>query len=108
MSVFFRQQPHLTLAQLAHAWAPEVDPRDPDAVNRLAHILKLDIANGLFDAVAGKPGFSIVMAGGLSGAINGRNAVEFLQAKLASDYIVVTKEAALDFARRRGLPAPSW
>jgi len=108
MSVLFRQQRHLTLAQLERVWGHELHPKDPDAASHLSHILKLDIVNGLLDSVGEGPGFYIVTGGGIPASISGRNAAEFVQGKLASQYIVVMKEAVLDFARRREISPPSW
>src|SRR3954465_6481179 len=106
VSILFRQQPFLTIAQLVLAWARELDPNDPSLVPSLTHVLKQDIANGRLDNAGPlqngeTQGIYLITPAGKAGYVKGHQIkLGILQTDWVSDRIIVMPEAALDFARR--------
>jgi hypothetical protein len=120
LSILFRAEKGLTVAQLAQAWASEL-PGAEGNVGRyeqdLVRLLVQDMVNCRFDNTGplcdgGRLGLRIILpdctVGFLEGdAIKGVMGAGGIEPYLL-DRIVVTKEAVLDFASRRELPPPSW
>jgi hypothetical protein len=113
-SIVFRQRPFLTLAELIVTWARELDPNDPTIVAALAHILKQDIANGRLDNAGPlengeTQGIYLITPANKAGYVKGRDIdLRILRTDWISDQIIVMREAALDFARRQGIPLSWW
>jgi len=117
MSKLFRTKDHLTLAQLARAWSSELlEPgEDPTRWEReLIHILQEDILNGRLDN-SGPPrngcrlGLRWIGPDNKPRFIEGRELLEAFRAgPRVLDYVIVMKEAVLNFAERRQLRRPSW
>jgi len=120
MSVIFRTKDHLTIAQLAWSWARELAPDEKDFEHEHANLVQTileDVVNGRFDEAGPlrdgrRLGLRIIIEGKGPGFIEGHELRPLLVRGPAFswflDLIVTTKEAALDFARRRKLPTPSW
>jgi len=118
MSQLFRTKDHLTLAQLARAWSSELveageDPRQREQY--LVHLLQEDIVNGRLDDTGplhnnARLGLRCIRPDGNAGLVEGRQLLEFFGPgqNWALDYVIITKEAVLNFAKRRELTAPSW
>jgi hypothetical protein len=113
LSILFSQKTFLTVPQLTGAWATELGAPEYE----LRHELLEDIVNGRFDASGPRYGGQqsglrlITPPEGRVGFITGQEVRALIQPGLKPwplDWIVVMKEAVLDFARRRGLPPPSW
>jgi hypothetical protein len=108
----------MTIAQLARAWSYELgrDRDDPKHRERdLVHILLEDIINGRLDSSGPdrngqRLGLRWVTDNREAAYVEGTNLRELIGVKptWVLDNVVVMKEAALDFARRRRLPLPSW
>ena len=119
MSKVYRTKGFLTIAQVAHSWAPElVGPGEHvlHCEQNLAHELVEDVLNGRFDA-------SGPLSDGQNSAIHlitpdnkaaiiekGQELAELAAANpgFFSHHVVLMKEAVLGFAKRRQLPQPSW
>jgi hypothetical protein len=118
MTSLFRSKEGLSIPMLAPAWALELAKGggDPNQYEQdLVHILVEDIINGRLDDTGPERNGRRL---GLRLELNGRPC--FIEGRELRDLIccpipaislhriVVMKEAALDFARRREVPAPSW
>jgi len=119
MSILFRTQERLTIFDLTHAWGSELaeDGESEQHVQDLARILLQDIVNGCLDESGPlrngrRLGVGVITADYKIGFIEGHYFLDLVKSELMRDwclhYIVVMKEAALDFARRREIPPPSW
>jgi len=118
MSVLFRKERWLTVAQLTRAWGRELaNPGEADQyIQDLVHILLTDISNGRLDDSGPlredqRSGLRLITPENKAGIVKGHHVRDLLrtsQISWASDHIVVMKEAVLDFAKRRELPPPSW
>jgi hypothetical protein len=118
MSKLFRTKERLTLAELARAWSSELveSAGDPKQCERdLIHVLQEDILNGRLDDSGPlrngrRLGLRCIRPDNKAGLIEGRELLEFLGPGQAwvLDYVLITKEAVLDFAKRHELPPPSW
>jgi hypothetical protein len=118
MSKLFRTKEALTLAQLARAWSSEFVEagEDPSQCEQyLVHLLQEDIVNGRLDDSGplhndARLGLRCIRPDGKAGLVEGRQLLEFFGPgqEWALDYVIIMKEAVLDFARRRELPTPSW
>ena len=119
MSILFRAEGYLTLDQLTRAWGCELakDQEDPEQVVKdLRHILLTDIVNGRLDGSGPlrdgqRLGLRFITPENRAGFIEGRQLSDLLHPQQVSwmlHYIVVMKEAVLDFAGRRELPPPTW
>jgi hypothetical protein len=118
MSILFRTKEWLTVAQLARAWSFELGRDQPaEQIERnLVHALFEDIVNGRLDDL-GPPvqgrrlGLRLITPECRAGFIVGADIRDLIAGgdiSRLSHRIVVMKEAALDFARRRDLTVPSW
>jgi hypothetical protein len=118
MSVLFRKQGWLTLAQLTPSWGRELANGEEAGqhIQDLGHILLTDISNGRLDDSGPlredqRSGLRLITPENKAGIINGqdvRNLLNTGSISWVSDRILVMKEAVLDFARRHELPRPSW
>jgi hypothetical protein len=120
MSILFRTKGWLTLAQLARAWTAEIPgaERDPQQFEQeLVHLLLEDIVNKRLDdagplAEGQRLGLRFINPDGRAGFLEGHQVRDLILPGGALTFflhrIVLMKEAALDFARRHGLPPPSW
>jgi hypothetical protein len=118
MSVLFRKEGWLTVAQLTRAWGRELaNPGEADQhIQDLEHILLTDISNGRLDDSGPlredqRSGLRLITPENKAGIIKGHHVRDLLRTSSiswASNRIVVMKEAALDFARRHEVPPPSW
>jgi hypothetical protein len=123
LSILFRTQGWLTVAQLVRAWAPELtgantDPRHSE--HDLEHCLLEDMINGRLDAagpeVDGRRlGLRLIIHNSPPGFIDGPQVRELIAGAndpatraFVLNRLLVLKEAVLDFARRHELPSPSW
>jgi hypothetical protein len=108
----------MTVAQLTVAWSSELteggeDPKQ--CAQNLRHILMVDIVNGRLDdsgpLVDGRRlGLRLITPENRAAFIEGPQLLDLIRTKEAGllDYVVVMKEAVLDFAQRHQLPSPSW
>ena len=119
MSKLFRTKQELTLAQLTRAWSSELVEPGEDAKQceqDLIHILWEDILNGRLDNSGPlrddgqRFGLRLVTPEYKAGFIEGHQLLDLIRTDQfwALHYVVVMKEAALDFAQRHQLPSPSW
>ncbi len=120
MSKIFRTKEWMTVAQLGRCWAGELATAEVDrqqSEHFLLHTLMEDIINGRLDNAGPsredqRSGLSFIMAGNKPRITEGRELCDLFPLDPANrwmlDHIVVMKEAVLDFAVRRELPAPSW
>jgi hypothetical protein len=119
VSLLYRAEQWLTIAQVVPAWANELADANSSASqieNDLWHYLREDVINGLFDDSGplrngSRLGLRVIdhrssqppyVAGRL---LFGTMHLPF---RPKGDHILVAKEAVLDFARRREVPPPSW
>lgn len=121
MSMVFRRKRSLTIAQLTHAWGYELAKEggeDPGQCEEaLRHVVLEDMVNGHLDD-AGPPwdgrrlGVACITADNRHGFIEGRYFLDLIRTEPSRSWVwhnvVVTKEAALDFARRHALLPPTW
>src|SRR6516162_4769722 len=108
----------MTVAELAGAWSSELTESGEDPTQceqNLVHILIVDIINGRLDAsgplVDGRRlGLRLITPENRAGFIEGPQLHDLVRTKEAwpLHYIVVMKEAVLDFAQRHQLSSPSW
>jgi len=112
----------MTIAQLTDAWGCELakDGRDSNHYKQdLLHVVVEDIVNGRLDDSG--PLWDGRRSGGACITITPKNKPGFIEGHKLLDlastgpanhwllhYVLVMKEAVLDFARRHQLPAPSW
>jgi hypothetical protein len=121
MPIVFRTREYLTIAQLTHAWGCELAKEhreDPvQSVANLEHILLEDIVNGRLDDAGPsrdgrRLGMAWITADNKAGFIEGRFFLPLIGTELTRNSVrnnvIVMKEAALDFARRRKLSPPTW
>jgi hypothetical protein len=121
MSMIFRTKEWMTVGQLVRAWASELVSAgggDPQQFERdLLHTLMEDIVNGRLDnsgpfREGQRSGVRLITPANKGAFIEGhqlRDLAPFDPAnRWVLDHILVMKEATLDFAKRRQLPAPSW
>jgi hypothetical protein len=118
MSKLFRTKEALTLAQLARAWGSELveSGRDPKQCEHdLIHLLQEDIINGRLDdsgplCNGARLGLRCIRPDNKAGFVEGRQLLQLLGPGKAwvLDYILIMKEAVLDFAKRHELVPPSW
>jgi len=119
MSKLFRRKEELTLAQLTRAWSSELVEPGEDAKQceqDLIHILWEDILNGRLDNSGPlrddgqRFGLRLVTPEYKAGFIEGHQLLDLIRTDQfwALHYVVVMREAALDFALRHQLPSPSW
>jgi hypothetical protein len=119
VSLLYRAEQWLTIAQLVHAWANELADTNNSASQlegHLWHYLREDVINGFFDDSGplrngSRLGLRVIdhrssqlpyVAGRL---LFGKMQLPF---RSKADHILGAKEAVLDFARRHELPPPSW
>jgi hypothetical protein len=119
MSLLYRAEQWLTIAQLVPAWANELADANSSArqlEGDLWHYLREDVINGLFDDSGplrngSRLGLRVIdhrssqppyVAGRL---LFGKMHLPF---RSKGDHILAAKEAVLHFARRRELSPPSW
>jgi hypothetical protein len=120
MSILFRSRKCLTIFQLTRAWGFELAKGggEPEQhVHDLTHILMQDIVNGHLDDSGPfwdgrRSGVAFITANYKVGFTEGRYFLELATSELTKNwvlhYVVVMKEAVLDFASRHGIPPPSW
>jgi hypothetical protein len=106
----------MTVAQLTVAWSSELaeggeDPKQCE--QNLGHILMVDIVNGRLDdsgpLVDGRRlGLRLVTPENKAAFIEGPQLLDLIRTKEVLHYVMVAKEAVLDFAQRHQLPPPSW
>jgi hypothetical protein len=120
MSILFRTRECLTVFDLTRDWGLEFakDLGDPEQhVHNLTRILLQDIVNGHFDNSGPlrngrRSGVGMITADYKIGFIEGHYFLGLVKSELTRDwclhYVVVMKEAVLDFARRHEIPPPSW
>jgi hypothetical protein len=118
MSLLFRTREWLTIAQLVRAWAAELSTAggNPTQLEQdLAHVLIEDIVNGRLDNSGPlwegrRNGVAVITPENKAGFIEGGRLIDQFRANRAAvlDFIIVMKEAVIDFSKRRQLPAPSW
>jgi hypothetical protein len=120
MSILYRTRERLTVFELTRAWGLELAKglADPEQhVRDLTRILRQDIVNGHFDNSGPlrngeRLGVGVIMSDYKIGLIDGHYLLGPVKSELMRDwclhYVVVTKEAALDFAKHRKIPPPSW
>ena len=120
MSISFRRQKCLTIFQLTRAWGFELAKGggEPEQhVHDLTHILLQDVVNGHLDDSGPlwegrRSGVGCITPDYKVGLIEGRHLLELATSELTKNwvlhYVVVMKEAVLDFASRQEIPPPSW
>jgi Bacterial regulatory proteins, gntR family len=120
VSDLFRTQGWMTIAQLTRSWGNELakDRRNPRQNEQdLVHILLEDVINDRLDdsgplCDGRRLGLRLITPEHKGGLVEGKRIHDLIQAGMpiswVLDYTMVMKEAALDFARRRQLPPPSW
>jgi hypothetical protein len=120
VSILLRAEEGLTIAQLAHAWAPELPGAEgdtPRCEQELVRLLLQDTLNGRFDKAGPRrdgqrSGLRLIMPNNRPYFLKGDEAKGLISAGGNVPYlltqILVMREAALDFACRRQLPPPSW
>jgi len=108
----------MTIAQLTGAWSSELaeggeDPKQCE--QNLVHLMMEDIVNGRLDnsgpLVDGRRlGLRGVTPENKAAFIEGPQLLDLIRTKepWLLHYVVVMKEAVLDFAQRHQLPSPSW
>ena len=108
----------MTIAQLTAAWSSELaegreDPKQCE--QNLVHLLMEDIVNGRLDNsgpfVDGRRlGLRGVTPENKAAFIEGPQLLDLIRTKepWLLHYVVVMKEAVLDFAQQHQLPSPSW
>jgi len=118
MSKLFRTKGWMTIAQLTGAWSSELveggeDPKQCE--QNLVHILMEDILNGRLDDsgplhYGQRLGVRLITPENGAAFIEGPKLHDLIRTKAAwlPHYVVVMKEAVLDFAQRYQLPSPSW
>ena len=118
MSKLFRTKGWMTVAQLTGGWSSELaeggeDPKQCE--QNLVHILMVDILNGRLDdsgpLVDGRRlGLRLITPENRAAFIEGPQLLDLIRTKEAwlLHYVVLMKEAVLDFAQRHQLPSPSW
>jgi hypothetical protein len=116
VSKLFRTKGWMTVAQLTVAWSSELteggeDPKQCE--QNLGHILMVDIVNGRLDdsgpLVDGRRlGLRLVTPENKAAFIEGPQLLDLIRTKEVLHYVMVAKEAVLDFAQRHQLPPPSW
>ena len=118
MSKAFRAKGWMTIAQLTGAWSSELteggeDPKQCE--HNLVHILMEDILNGRLDDSGplhdgGRLGLRLITPENRAAFIEGPQLLDAIRTKepWLLHYVVVMKEAVLDFSQRHQLPSPSW
>ena len=118
MSKVFRAKGWMTIAQLTGAWSSELteggeDPKQCE--HNLVHILMEDILNGRLDDSGplhdgGRLGLRLITPENRAAFIEGPQLLDAIRTKepWLLHYVVVMKEAVLDFSQRHQLPSPSW
>jgi hypothetical protein len=108
----------MTIAQLTGAWSSELaeggeDPKQCE--QNLVHILMEDILNGRLDDSGPlrdgrRLGLRFITPENRAAYIEGPQLLDPIRTKQAwlLHYVVVAREAVLDFAERHQLPSPSW
>jgi hypothetical protein len=114
VSLLYRNKEWLTLGLLLPAWASEL----ADGKTKESHFWDFfleDITNGRFDDVGPlrnghRMGLAYYVESEKAVPIRGEILIRKFGVSLRriSDRLLVAKEAVLDFARRHGLPPPSW
>jgi hypothetical protein len=116
MSILFRNQKCLTIFRLTRAWGSELAEGggEPEQhVHDLTDILMQDIVNGHLDDSGPfwddrRLGVGCIREDYKVAPIEGSRLRELAKSELTLHYVVVTKEAVLDFASRHEIPPPSW
>jgi hypothetical protein len=120
MSMIFRTKEWMTVAQLVRAWAGELAAPgfDPQQFERdLLHTLMEDIVNGRLDDSGPfredqRSGLRLITPENKAAFIEGHQLRDLApvdpEHRWLLDYILVMKEAVLEFAKRRQLSGPSW
>jgi len=118
MTHVLRTKEWVTVAQLTRGWAVQLDQEHFEQVEAdLIQTVCEDMVNGRFDDVGpvrdgGRLGLRFIVEGKGPGFIKGHELRPLLIWRPAVPWvlnrIVIMKEAALDFARRRQLDPPSW
>jgi hypothetical protein len=108
----------MTVAQLTVAWSSELaeggeDPKQCE--QNLGHILMTDIVNGRLDDSGPlwdgrRLGVACITPENKAGFAEGKFFLDLSRADPGRflHYVLIMKEAVLDFARRHRLPPPSW
>jgi len=118
VSKLFRTEGWMTVAELAGAWSSELTESGEDPTQceqNLVHILMVDIINGRLDdsgpLVDGRRlGLRLITPESRAAFIEGPQLLDLIRTKepWLLHYVVIRKEAVLDFAQRHQLPSPSW
>jgi len=121
MSMIFHTKEWMTVAQLVHAWARELAAPgggDPQQFEKdLLHTLMEDIVNGRLDNSGPfrenqQSGLRLITPDNRACLIAGHQILDLAPVEPINrwllDYVLVAREAALDFAERRQLSPPSW
>jgi hypothetical protein len=120
MSMIFRTKDWMTVGQLVRDWAGELAAPgdDPKRFERdLLHTLMEDIVNGRLDnsgpfSEDQRSGLRLITPENKAGFIGGHQLRDLTPVDQANrwvlEYVLVMREAVLDFAKRRQLSAPSW
>jgi hypothetical protein len=119
MSVLFRKEGWLTVAQLTGGWGRELANGETadQYIQDLGHILLTDIVNGRLDDSGPlredqRSGLRLITRENKAGIIEGDYVRNLLNISTPiskiSHHVLVMKEAVLDFASRHALPPPSW
>jgi hypothetical protein len=119
LSTLYRTKEEMTVAQLTPLWARELANEGEDSKQweqGLLHLFMDDCINGRLDNAGPfrdgqRSALRLITPENKAGIIDGRQLREFIGVGLPPDFLdrlLVLKEAALDFARRRQLPPPSW
>ena len=118
MTHVLRTKEWVTVAQLTRGWAVQLDQEhfEQEEADLIQTVCE-DMVNGRFDDVGpvrdgGRLGLRFIVEGKGPGFIKGHELRPLLIWRPAVPWvlnrIVIMKEAALDFARRRQLDPPSW
>jgi hypothetical protein len=116
VTIVFRTKEWLSLPQLVDAWGSElatVGEEPSRSQTALQHVLLEDIINGRLDHEGplhdGRKRGLYLEFGGRPHFVDGHE-IHALMAdpSFSLHRILIMKEAILDFAKRRGIPPPSW
>ena len=118
MSKLFRTKGWTTVAQLTRGWGNELakDGEDPKQKEQdLLYILREDIINGHLDNSGPlwdgrRLGVACITPENKAGFAEGKFFLDLARADPGRflHYVLIMKEAVLDFARRHRFPPPSW
>jgi hypothetical protein len=118
VSNLFQTKESMTIAQLTRGWGNELakDGEDPKQKEQdLLYILREDIINGHLDNSGPlwdgrRLGVAYITPENKAGFAEGKFFLDLARADPGRflHYVLIMKEAVLDFARRHRLPPPSW